>query len=118
LEALPRPDFTRGRLVPPKPAPGCRANQFVPEGHTRYAELVKWAATADPIWWRYGTSSEGKPGLWVSYDVWDRRPAGLRPLSKIATPVSLALSESTRRAMGLPVDEAEPQHDEQWEQVG
>ena len=45
---------------------GSLAQAFVPEGHARYESLCKWAEKADRIWWRYGKSSDGRSGIWVS----------------------------------------------------
>ena len=50
---------------------GSLAQVFVPEGHTRYAGLVEWTKTADPVWWKFGKSSDGRQGLWVSYSAWE-----------------------------------------------
>jgi len=49
---------------------GCLAQVFVPEGHARYAKLVEWTETAAPMWWKYGDSSDGRRGLWVSHEAW------------------------------------------------
>ena len=69
----PRPVFGK-RLPAPlfrdRPQ-GSLANVFVPEGHPRYAALVKWTGTEDPIWWKYGSSSDGRTGLWVSLAAWE-----------------------------------------------
>jgi hypothetical protein len=51
--------------------PGSKATIFVPEGHSRYAKLVKWAETAEPLWWKYGKSSDGRHGIWVSWSAWN-----------------------------------------------
>lgn len=80
LGSLPTPDFTRGRLPPPPPAPGDLATVFVPAGHPRCASLVEWAKTADPRLWKF----ESRPGIWVSYDTWDQRPAAARKFADIA----------------------------------
>lgn len=50
---------------------GRLAQIFVPEGHQRYASLVEWSATADIKWWKFGKSSDGRKGIWISYDKWD-----------------------------------------------
>lgn len=67
-----------GKLVPvpsleTKPA-GSRATVFVPRDHSRYASLVEWTKTAEEIWWRFGKSSDGRDGLWVSWSVWQGNP--------------------------------------------
>jgi hypothetical protein len=70
-----------GRISAPllrdRPA-GSLANIFVPEGHARYANLVKWTETADPVWWKFGHSSDSRRGLWVSLDVWQSPPSAPR----------------------------------------
>jgi hypothetical protein len=50
---------------------GYLAQVFVPEGHPRYSRLVKWTETAAPMWWKYGQSSDGRMGLWVSHEAWN-----------------------------------------------
>lgn len=63
VERQPRPllrDLPQGHL----------AQVFVPEGHSRYAVLVKWSETAEPVWWKYGKSSDGRNGIWVSHGAW------------------------------------------------
>ena len=77
LERLrkPRPVFER-RLPAPPPQDlpqGSLARIFVPEGHVRYADLVVWTETAESKFWKFGESSDGRQGVWVSLDVWDRR---------------------------------------------
>jgi len=61
------------RLAPPllrdMPA-GHLAQVFVPEGHVRYAKLVEWSETAQPVWWKYGNASDGRRGIWVSHEAW------------------------------------------------
>lgn len=44
---------------------------FVPEGHKRYAGLVKWAENEDPKWWHFGQSSDGRSGIWVPFAQWE-----------------------------------------------
>jgi hypothetical protein len=63
------PQLTSPRLQD-RPA-GDGANIFVPEGHSRYARMVEWAETADRFWWKYGKSSDGRQGIWVSLDAWE-----------------------------------------------
>jgi hypothetical protein len=53
---------------------GYMAQVFVPEGHPRYAALCERAKNADPIWWKYGNSSEGVVGIWVSHNFWNNVP--------------------------------------------
>jgi hypothetical protein len=67
---------------------GSLASIFVPEGYERYASLVAWAEAADPMFWKFGKSTDGgKQGIWVSRDAWecvtktaDRRELGLSTL--------------------------------------
>lgn len=51
---------------------GALANIFVPEGHDRYASLVEWTRTNDPVWWKFGKASDGRQGVWIPLNVWDR----------------------------------------------
>lgn len=71
----PRP-VSMPRLAPQllcdRPA-GSLATIFVPEGHHRYSELVTWTESTDHIWWKYGTSSDGRRGLWISIDAWQAK---------------------------------------------
>jgi len=53
---------------------GYLATIFVPEGHPRYAHLEEWAKDAKPMWWKYGTASDGRKGLWVSRFAWEGTP--------------------------------------------
>ena len=70
------------RLAPPaEAAQGSWANVFVPEGHVRYERLVEWTRTAEPRFWRYGKSSDGRDGLWVALDVWQGTTTGKRSRS-------------------------------------
>lgn len=48
---------------------------FVPEGHKRYAGLVKWAEGQDPKWWHFGKSSDGRNGIWVPFAQWEEPQA-------------------------------------------
>lgn len=82
LEKLRRPrpalmERSQPLLLKNRP-PGSLATIFVPEGHHRYANLVAWTETADPIWWKYGGSSDGRSGLWVSLEAWQSRSGGVR----------------------------------------
>jgi hypothetical protein len=53
---------------------GYLANIFVPEGHNRYEQLTEWAKEAKPMWWKYGTASDGRRGIWVSRFAWEGTP--------------------------------------------
>lgn len=53
---------------------GYMAQVFVPEGHDRYAAMVKRAELSDPIWWKYGKASDGRQGIWVSHNFWNNAP--------------------------------------------
>jgi hypothetical protein len=71
----------------PEPQPGDLANVFVPEGHSRYAKLAEWTKTGHVRKWRFGHASDGRNGLWVSWDIWDGGMTSPAPtLSKAATP--------------------------------
>jgi hypothetical protein len=115
LGDLPKPDFRRARLAPPEPTPGDLAQVFVPQGHARYRALIDWSQAADPRLWKFDTSSDGRAGICVSWDVWEHRSeVARRPPS--AEPASLALSEAARKVMRdldaersgtLPIDLAE-----------
>jgi hypothetical protein len=50
---------------------GALAQVFVPEGHPRYAVFVKWTEKAPLVWWKFGASSDGRKGLWVSWKAWN-----------------------------------------------
>ena len=52
---------------------GHLAQVFVPEGHSRYAEMVRWSESAQPVWWKYGKSSDGRIGIWVSHTAWSAK---------------------------------------------
>ena len=64
---LPRPSYQRFDERPV----GNLANIFVPEGHPRYEGLVEKVKTLEPIWWRFGNASDGRPGLFVPLNLWD-----------------------------------------------
>lgn len=84
----------------PRDAPdGAYANVHVPATASRYAGLVKWAQSeaADRRKWRFGKSSEGVDGIWVSIDVCDQRAAPMKPIAAAAQ--SLTLSEHALRSM-------------------
>lgn len=58
--------------------PGSLAAIFVPEGHTRYADLVEWTGRTDPAFWKFGRSSDSRAGLWVSHQAWND-PQSIKP---------------------------------------
>lgn len=58
--------------------PGSLAKMFVPKGHARYDEMIAWTEKEDPVWWRYGKSSDGRDGIWVALYAWERRPSPTR----------------------------------------
>lgn len=96
LAAIPRPTPTSHRLEAPRARePGSLANTFVNVGHRRYAELVKWTETADPMFWRLGKSSDGRDGVWVSWDVWDKPPAQQQRATSAPDWTSLKLNPET-----------------------
>jgi hypothetical protein len=53
---------------------GYLASIFVPEGHPRYAKLEEWTKDAKPMWWKHGSASDGRKGLWVSRGAWEGTP--------------------------------------------
>ncbi len=64
VERLPAPrlrDMPRGSL----------ANVFVPERHRRYQNMVEWAKTAEPVWWKVEEASDGRKGIWVPLNIWE-----------------------------------------------
>ena len=69
LKRIRRPWSALLRIGPPAPpnTPGCLANVFVPATHARYDRLVAWTVKADPRFFRF---EEGRPGVWVAYDIW------------------------------------------------
>lgn len=74
LAKLRAPRTTQAKQLP-KPLlrdlpAGHLAQVFVPESHNRYQAMVKWTETAQPVWWKYGKSSDGRNGIWVSHDAW------------------------------------------------
>lgn len=72
----PRPTFQE-RLPEPllrQRPQGYMAQVFVPDGHPRYASLCERAEKSDPIWWKFGHSSEGVAGIWVSHNFWNNVP--------------------------------------------
>lgn len=66
-------DRKPGPLLRQRPQ-GYMAQVFVPEGHDRYAAMVKRAELSDPIWWKYGKASDGRSGIWVSHNFWNNAP--------------------------------------------
>lgn len=75
-QRAPRPAFQERKpepLLRQRPQ-GYMAQVFVPEGHPRYAALCERAKNSDPIWWKYGNSSEGVVGIWVSHNFWNNLP--------------------------------------------
>jgi hypothetical protein len=61
LAELGRVDFSRARLPAPPEGPGARATVFVPASNSRYAALLEWSKTADPLLFKF----EQRPGIWV-----------------------------------------------------
>lgn len=113
LGSIPPVDFNRPRLAPPERQPGDLATIFVPATHPRYSKLVEWADTADPRLWKFGPSSDGRQGIWVSYGTWDLPQASAPRPAEL--PQKLELSAEAKRVMGmvdaersgnLPVDQA------------
>jgi hypothetical protein len=112
MASLPRPAPASHRLEAPIARdPGSLANVFVPQGHGRYAKLVEWTQTADPKFWKFGHSSDNRPGIWVSHDVWDggRDTVGHKFDWKNLKPEArdLTLSPAARAATGMPEQQDE-----------
>lgn len=77
-EFLARARTARANAVPPKTfsrfadrPEGDLANMFVPESHTRYARLVEQARSLDSVWWKFGSASDGRKGIWIPLNLWD-----------------------------------------------
>lgn len=90
LPMLPAPSFAE------RPA-GALANTFVPTSHERYARLVEWSKTAEPIFWRFGRSTDGRDGIWIPWNIWDSGQPQAVPINDF--PRSFKLSEATLKAM-------------------
>ena len=73
------------------PQPGDQATVFVPASHQRYAALVEWAKNANPLLWKFDPASDGRAGIWISYDTWDNG----RPISKMRS-VGMAAEALTK----------------------
>jgi hypothetical protein len=97
LGDLPKPDFSRARLEPPPPAPGDLAQVFVPQGHVRYQALVDWTTNANPRFWKFGKSSDGRLGLWVTRNAWMEGERAAR--APDAQPECVSLSETALKVM-------------------
>jgi hypothetical protein len=80
LAELPSPLPVSHRLANQSQA-GSLANVFVPQDHSRYAGLCEWTNTADPRLFRVGISSDQRPGLWISREVFDSRLEQQVPLA-------------------------------------
>lgn len=74
LAKIPRLIPADRRLAAPAAGPGAWANVFVPAGHRRYERLVVWSQTADERKFRFGKSSDGRDGIWITHNVWDVEP--------------------------------------------
>lgn len=95
----------RASAIPQMPSPSLRnrpqgslANLFVPEGHPRYARLVEWTKTADPVFWRFGSSSDGRPGLHIPLNIW-QEGVPVQPKQQQPAPRDLTLTPEARAAM-------------------
>jgi hypothetical protein len=102
LGSLPSPDFTRARLAPPPPMPGDLATVFVPASNARFPSLLDWATlpSTDPRKFKY----DARPGIWVSYDIWDERQTAARSIGHAAAGV--AREQARDRAESLHHGEA------------
>lgn len=68
------PDPDQARIEAPKPQPGDLANVFVAETHARYSHWCEWAKSSEPRLWKYGKSSDGRPGIWIAHNALDSGP--------------------------------------------
>lgn len=104
LAKIPRP-LPVSHQIEAARAPGEFANIFVPEWHPRYARLCEWTKTAAPKFWKFGPSSEGVVGLWVSMDVWEGNKQE-RPARAGSSPdwSNLKLRPETIEVMGDRID--------------
>lgn len=50
---------------------GALGNVFIPDGHPRYGSLVERTKALNPVWWKFGTSSDGRAGIFVPLNLWD-----------------------------------------------
>lgn len=88
------------RVEPPSTLsrpPGYLANIFVPDTHPRYAKLVEWTKTAEPKFWSFEPSSDGRPGVRVPNNVWyDGIPVQRK---RETEPKDLTLTPEAKEAM-------------------
>ncbi len=61
--------------------PGHLANVHVPVNHPRYAGLVEWSKSAQQVWWKFGDSSDGVPGIWIPLDIWQSSSARAKEMA-------------------------------------
>lgn len=100
LGAIPKPDFSRPTLAPPPARPGDKANVFVPNSNMHYPKLVEWSKTADPVMFRFGKNTAGdSDGIWVNWDIWDRRQSATRPKARADDPKPLQLSPEAQKVL-------------------
>ena len=92
------------RLEAPEQPPGYLANVHIYDSHPRYAALVEWAKTAEPRLWKFGTSSDGRNGIWIPLSVWQDGQPSVKAAA-VAKERSLALSDAARKVM-KEIDEA------------
>jgi hypothetical protein len=90
LPALPPPDLSE------RP-PGYLANTFIPATYERYSRFVEWSKTADPVFWRFGKSSDGRDGIWIPWNIWDSGPVA-NPAPSVGAQ-QMRLSEDALRSM-------------------
>lgn len=78
------PRIEPGRLE--NPPQGHFANVHIFEEHERYAKLVEWAKTADPKWWKFGRSTNNKPGIWIPLSVWQEMAGAMKQIGSSVPP--------------------------------
>jgi hypothetical protein len=84
-------------LAGPDAPAGCFANLHVPSDHPRYAATCERAKTEDHRCWKFGKSSVGKDGIWITTAMWEEGKSGMRRVAPIMTPDQLRAHYAPRR---------------------
>lgn len=95
LGSLDVPTRAQVFLPPRQPQPGDRANVFVPADNKHYPKLLEWSKSADPLLFKF----EHRPGIWVNYDIWEKRQSATRPRAHADDPKPLQLSPEAQKAI-------------------